>query len=381
MRDSSAWPVFAVLGPSVRIVGGCVRDALLGREVMDIDMACTLLPQDTQAKLERAGFRVIPTGIEHGTVTVLVNGKPVEITTLRKDVACDGRRAEVEFTQDWEADAARRDFTMNALYADADGKLYDYFDGVEDAKAGHVRFIGDAEARIQEDALRILRFFRFFAHYGKGEMDAAALTACTAQKALIKDLSGERIQQEMLKLLTAPRAFDVLAIMQEKGILEAISLPFNPALAQLKPTDPLLRLACCLFAAPESLKMLADRWSLSNKHRDYLRDILLLPATHMLEWDMADTKRAIRTYGGQIVSDAARIAEAEKPIDGRVFSVIRTTVNEWEVPDFPVQGRDLLELGMKPGKAVGEILKRLEKRWEDSDYELTKEQLLKNLQT
>src|SRR5579872_7361897 len=192
---------FADAKAPIRFVGGCVRDALLGRAVQDVDVATPLRPEATMALLQKAGIKAIPTGIDHGTATAVIHGKHFEITTLRKDVSTDGRHATVAYTDDWKEDAARRDFTINALYLSPDGELFDYFNGARDAKEGHVRFIGNAGERIREDYLRILRFFRFYAWYGKTEPDKEALTACTEAANNIGTLSGERVQQEMLKLL------------------------------------------------------------------------------------------------------------------------------------------------------------------------------------
>src|SRR5580693_418940 len=190
-------------GGDARFVGGVVRNAILRAEIADIDIATPLVPEDVVRRLEAAGIKAVPTGIDHGTITAIADGKSFEVTTLRRDVETDGRHAVIAFSKDWKEDAARRDFTMNALYAVRDGEVFDYFGGVEDAKAGHVRFVGDATARIREDYLRILRLFRFHAWYGKGEIDAQTLRAAAAEKAGIAKLSGERIQNEMLKLIAA----------------------------------------------------------------------------------------------------------------------------------------------------------------------------------
>ena len=208
----------AFSGEGIRFVGGAVRDCVLGIEAADLDLATTLLPLQVIDLLEKSDISNYPTGLAHGTITAIIDGKSFEITTLRRDASCDGRHAEVEFGTDWEEDARRRDFTMNAIYMSASGELFDYFGGFQDAMAGRVRFIGDAKQRIQEDYLRILRFFRFFAVYGKGTPNAYALNACTEFASHINTLSGERIQAEMLKLLAAPSPFYALELMQKTGV-------------------------------------------------------------------------------------------------------------------------------------------------------------------
>lgn len=214
-------------GGEARFVGGCVRDAILGRKLGDFDLATTLRPEAVQAACEKAGCKVVPTGIKHGTVTVIADHQVFEVTTLRRDVATDGRWAEVEYTNDWQQDAARRDFTMNALFCDADGNVTDFFGGIDDLKAGLVRFVGEPEQRIKEDVLRILRFFRFFAHYGKGEPDASGLAACKALVSLLPALSVERVRTELLKLLQADNPVPTWQLMLDIGVFKALDLPLG----------------------------------------------------------------------------------------------------------------------------------------------------------
>ncbi|HWA31138.1 MAG TPA: CCA tRNA nucleotidyltransferase, partial [Rhizomicrobium sp.] len=270
-------------GGSARFVGGVVRNALLGRAVGDIDIATPLTPDDVTKTLEAAGLKAVPTGIEHGTVTAVSNGRPYEVTTLRRDVSTDGRRAVVAFTKDWAEDAQRRDFTMNALYANADGEVFDTVGGVADLKAGKVRFVGDPATRIREDYLRILRLFRFHAWYGKGEIDKAALKAAAENRAGLAQLSGERIAKEMLKLLAAEDPVPVLRSMAASAILGEI-LPGELNIARLErlvaidasnffAPDPVLRLAALLPDRAAAANELADRWKLSNADRDRLADL------------------------------------------------------------------------------------------------------------
>jgi poly(A) polymerase len=243
LNDAKTRTLLAAFGDvPLRFVGGCVRDAVMGRNVGDIDCATPAKPEEVVALLEAADIKAVPTGLAHGTITAVIDSKPFEITTLRKDVACDGRHAEVEYTDDWQQDALRRDFTMNALYCDAHGEVFDYTDGVDAARAGRIQFIGDAEARIREDGLRILRFFRFFATHGLGAPDTTALKACAAHKAMLADLSGERIQQEMLKLCAAESPYAALEAMQQGDVLAAL-LPQATLGHHSAHPHPLLRLA------------------------------------------------------------------------------------------------------------------------------------------
>lgn len=367
----------AAAGGEARYVGGCVRDAVLGREGGDVDMACTLPPEQTMQALAAAGIRAIPTGLAHGTVTAICDHIPYEITTLRRDVASDGRHAEVAFTGDWREDAARRDFTMNALYADRDGKVYDYFDGLADARTGRLRFIGQAEQRIAEDGLRILRFFRFFAHYGNWPMDGAALRACEAKKAMLQGLSGERIQAEMFKLLAARKAADVLVEMLERGILHEIGLPRAnlPLLRQLESADPLLRLAALLRGG--DTEALLHRWKLSNAQKARLR-ALAAPALEA-DWDEWEQKKALRQLGAERFTDQTELALAADPAHKTAYAQMRQLAQTWEIPAFPVSGQDLLAAGVPQGKELGNTLKRLETAWEEAHYTLGKEALLRRL--
>lgn len=375
----AVFDAIAAAGGEVRFVGGCVRDALLGRPVFDKDAACTLPPERVMEALQAAGIRAIPTGIAHGTVTALSHGQTYEITTLRRDVDCDGRRAEVAFTDDWQEDAARRDFTMNALYCSLDGRLYDYHHGVEDAQAGHVRFIGDARQRIREDGLRILRFFRFFAHYGKGEPDAEALNACAELAAMLDGLSGERIQAEMLKLLAAPAPQEVLRVMAARGILPHIALPFaeNTPLAALIAAEPkpeaLRRLALLLRQEPEALEPLLHRWKLSNAAKTRLRHAVAAPHA---DWTEAEQKRTLRRWGAERFRDAVLLTWAEQPQQAERFRHMLELAESWQPPVFPLSGHDLMAAGVPQGRELGEALAALEDWWEARDYRPGKAELL-----
>ncbi|HYN39631.1 MAG TPA: CCA tRNA nucleotidyltransferase, partial [Rhodospirillales bacterium] len=233
LETRAVFDALAADGAEVRFIGGCVRDSVLKRPVRDIDIALAVPPGDVMALLRRASIRVIPTGLDHGTVTAIVGGRPFEITTLRVDVETFGRRARVAFTDDWVADAARRDFTFNALSCTVDGDIYDYFDGLEDLGHGRVRFVGDPSARIGEDVLRLLRFFRFYAHYGRPPPDPAALAACRAWAEKLPTLSGERVRVEIFRTLMAADPADVFELMQAHAVLPHV-LPEANGVARLK---------------------------------------------------------------------------------------------------------------------------------------------------
>lgn len=358
----------------LRFVGGCVRDTLMGRSVGDMDAATPAPPEAVTALLAAAGIRVIPTGLKHGTVTALIGRRSFEITTLREDAACDGRHAEVRYTDDWEADAARRDFTLNALYMDAAGTLYAYGSGVEDARRGRIRFIGDARDRIREDYLRILRFFRFYATHGTPPADTEARAACRAEAEGIALLSGERIRGEMLTLLAAPRPMESLSLMAEAGVLaHMLPCPADLALCErlAAPADPLLRLAALIAAGGgEAACTLAERWRLSRAERERLARALTPPGGAFTE---PRVKALIRRYGREAAGDWLRLgaARGETAGDG-----LLQLARDWQPPVFPVTGKDLLERGIPPGKAMGEQLRALEVEWEKSGYRPDKAALL-----
>lgn len=389
------WPatqrlVAAFAGHEIRFVGGAVRDAVLGRAVSDVDAATPMFPQDVIALLTGAGIKAIPTGIEHGTVTAVVESRPFEVTTLRRDVSTDGRHAEVAFTDDWREDASRRDFTMNALYCDAGGNITDFFGGVEDAKAGRVRFIGGPTQRIREDALRILRFFRFYAHYGQAPLDAAGLAACGENSALIDTLSGERIRQEMLKLLLSGRAAPVLEVMQQVGILQRVlgchanveALMLLPVLLEQshEPADAILALALLLRNADgdvaEHVECIHARWKFSNAQHKQLR-LLANTRLQLMQHD-ALIKRQVRVLGRENFIQLMLLYAAEGADHDAVLAAI-AFARTWEVPVFPVTGDDLKALGFAQGRTIGEQLRTLENRWEKSGYTESKDTLLGTL--
>ncbi|MGN6517532.1 MAG: CCA tRNA nucleotidyltransferase [Rhizomicrobium sp.] len=378
MTSTQTRAVMDALGEA-RFVGGVVRNALLGRAVGDIDIATPLTPDAVTKRLEAAGLKAVPTGIEHGTITAISNGHPYEVTTLRRDVSTDGRRAVVAFTTDWDEDAQRRDFTMNALYADAGGAVFDSVGGVADLKAGKVRFVGDPVRRIREDYLRILRLFRFHAWYGKGDLDKAALHAAAAEKAGMKQLSGERIAKEMLKLLGAEDPVPVLRAMAASGILSEI-LPGELNISRLErlaaidaanffAPDPILRLAALLpdrAAADEC----ADGWKLSNADRDRLADLCGASEKIVSYLSIKEVRRLLYKLGTQRFKDRVFLkwAADTKEANYVQWRALLAMADAWERPKFPLDGGNVMAAGVPQGPLIGKILAEVEEWWIDSDF-------------
>ena len=363
-------------GRAARFVGGAVRDALLGRAVTDIDIGTPEPPARAMALLERAGLRALPTGVEHGTVTALAGGKRYEITTLRRDLRTDGRHAEVAFTDDWRADAARRDFTINAMSCAPDGTLYDYFGGRRDLAAGRVRFVGELAIRIAEDRLRLLRFFRFHAWYGQGAPDAAALAACASAAHGLGALSGERVRGEMMKLLAAADPVSSLAAMTEARVLAAI-LPEAPGTALLTrlvaveaeagfDADPIRRLGA-LVASATAAEAVAGRWRLTGAEGARLA-ALAAPAVALAPGlDRRAQRWALYRLGRAQFRDLALLAWAARG-EGGAFRAMLETADAWEGPRLPVRGADVLALGVEAGPEVGRLLAAVEAWWMARDF-------------
>ncbi|NIJ49587.1 CCA tRNA nucleotidyltransferase [Rhizomicrobium electricum] len=377
MTNPETVKLMAVLGEA-RFVGGVVRNALLGKPVSDIDVATPHPPEKVRALLEAAGLKAVPTGIEHGTITAVVNGKPFEVTTLRRDVETDGRRAVVAFTTDWAEDAQRRDFTMNALYADRDGEVYDHVGGVADLEAGRVRFVGDPAARIREDYLRILRLFRFHAWYGQGGLDVDALVAVEQEKAGLAKLSGERIAKEMLKLLEAANPVAVLVAMGETGVLAEV-LPGAPDIMRLKrlaaadasaalPPDGVLRLAALLPRDKAVAQAVAKRWKLSNAHTDRLTDLAEAGETVTPYLSTHDVAKLLYKLGPERFRDRVRLAWAEAPQAFVQWRTFLASANEWQRPVFPLSGDDVMAAGVVKGRAVGQVLSEVESWWIENGF-------------
>jgi poly(A) polymerase len=346
-----------------RFVGGAVRDALIGVDAEDVDCATRLLPEETRDRIVAAGFKAVPTGIAHGTVTAVLPGGPIEVTTLRRDVSTDGRHAVVAFTDEWREDAARRDFTINALSADPlSGEIHDYFGGRDDLKARCVRFIGEPLVRIAEDHLRILRFFRFHARFGAAEADPAALAACTARANDLMALSRESIADEFLKILALPAPSSVVGLMIRHGILA----PVLPEIASAEPLaelesrervasvapDPVRRLAALLPPEPDVAADVAARLRLSNRARRRLVQAA----------ERGEGAEDVRALAYRLGVDGAvdRLLLAGEVADP---AAALTSIGDWQRPNLPIGGGDLIALGLKPGPVVAATLQAIERAW------------------
>lgn len=367
-----------------RFVGGCVRNALIGRPIADVDVATVLEPPAVIAALRAARVRAIPTGLEHGTVTAIHQHRPVEVTTLRRDVETDGRRAVVAFTRDWREDAQRRDFTLNALYARRDGAIDDPTGrGVEDALAGRIVFVGDARLRLAEDHLRSLRFFRFLAWYGRGEPDAAAVAAIAELKDKVATLAAERISSELLKLLAAEDPRGAVRLMRATGVL-AVVLPASGELARFEAlaplsADPLLRLAALLPDDPAVAARTAQMLRLSNAERDRLQ-AALTPAPELSPGlAPAELRALVYRRGAQAVADRLRLNRAAQGGDEADWTPCAEVVAGWTGPSLPVSGEDVMAAGAPRGPRVGELLRALEAWWIAGDFRAGREEALAKL--
>lgn len=369
---------------SARFVGGCVRNALLGEPVSDVDIATQLTPDEVEQACRAAGLGVHPTGVEHGTLTITANHKPFEVTTLRRDVETDGRRAVVAFTDDWNEDAQRRDFRMNALYADREGTIHDPTGGLTDIAERRIVFVGDPDTRIREDYLRILRFFRFQAWYGRAEPDAAGIEACGRLSAGLAGISAERIWTETKKLLTAPAPLSALDAMQASGVFaqlfpEAKGLDLLAKLIALEASeelvlDPMVRFLSLFWSDADAIKSVAARLKLSNEERDRLCDAAMDRTPLSEASTEAEIHAAIYRSGWRVVRDRALLSWAGSgDFDWAEMLVIAQI---WTAPTLPLSGADLLALGREPGPAIGEALRKAEEAWIASDFTLLREELL-----
>jgi poly(A) polymerase len=363
-----------------RAVGGVVRNALLGRPVSDVDIATTAPPEAVMRLAAEAGLKAVPTGLAHGTVTVVVDHVPYEVTTLRRDVETFGRHAKVVFTDDWAADARRRDFTINALYCGADGTVYDPLRGYPDLVARRVRFIGDARARIREDYLRILRFFRFTAEYAEGPPDPEGLLASVREREGLALLPGERVHQELMRLLKAPRTLQAIEAMFDHGLLTLVlpAAPRGPLLRRLIELEkalgltpaPILRLGVLAIEVREDAERLRDRLKLSTAEFA----ALLRASTRAGSLGAASAERDAKAYlyrhgadqyRERVLMNWARFGYLpQDPLLRPLF----TLPDRWTAPDFPLGGADVLALGVPPGPRVGELLRQLENWWIDAGF-------------
>ena len=393
-RRPGVQAVFAALnrkGHEARIVGGAVRNTLLGLPVGDVDFAATALPPQIVDFAGKAGLKSVPTGIGHGTITVVVEGVPYEVTTLRQDVETHGRHATVAFTRDWAADAARRDFTINALYAAADGRVVDPLGGLSDLRARRVRFINSARDRIREDYLRILRFFRFTAEYGAGPPDPEGLAACIAERAGLARLSPERIRAETMRILVSREPLTAIDPMAETGLLGSLlgGVVYVGHFARMATIEagvgtqpvPIRRLAALAVRIEEDAARLTARLRLSNAEATRLTAMTAL--TPPIRRDMSESraKEALYRLGRQTFQDRLLLAwaiTADAKTD-ETWRRLYELPERWTPPSFVLNGQDLVARGFKPGPELGAALRRLEAKWIASDFRLSRKQLMRGL--
>lgn len=375
-------------GAEARFIGGCVRDALLNRPINDIDIATVARPQIVLKLLDKVGIQTIPTGINHGTVTAQVNSQSFEITTLRRDINTDGRHADVIFTDSWPADAERRDFTMNTLSLSPEGQLFDYLDGHDDIMLGKIRFVNDAKTRIKEDILRILRFYRFFAHYGVAEPDEEARTACSELAPLLEKLSNERVRKEIFKLLSSKNPVNSIDIMKADGVLpyclgrltNLSRLKRHIAIEELISTntgpnkpDTLLRLAALVDNNATEINRIIKSLSLSNSSQKRLEAAMgPIPKNKQI-------KKAIYRLGKRVVQDRLTLAwsmpeKFDPPVE--VMSIL----TDWRPPQFPITGNDMLAAGVQEGPELGRKLGIVENWWIENNFHPDRECCLERLQ-
>lgn len=394
---------FHAAGAEARFIGGCVRDAVLKRAAKDIDIATPEEPDRVLEILKAADIRAIPTGIQHGTITAVIGDQHYEITTLRVDVENYGRHARVEFTDDWTQDAARRDFTINAMSCDEHGNVYDPYDGLEDLGKGWVRFVGKAEQRIEEDVLRLLRFFRFYAQYGKPPISAKGLLACRKLAYRLPELSGERVRGELFRILTAPNPADTITLMRAEKVLEHI-LPEAGGVGRLRmlawlleratkfeglDIDPVRRLAALLKPGLEAdaIIAVAERLKFSKRERKHLSAMCAPSPAVDPSLCAKDLHIACAQVGADIVVDRALITwanelshEAHLPAERtQAWRELIETARGLEIVHFPLQGRDVLDLGTSPGPHVGDVLQQVETWWLDEDMQPDRNACLEKL--
>ncbi len=400
LKDIEVQSLFAALnsgGHEARVIGGAVRNALMDEAPGDIDFATTTVPDETIARIEAAGFKAVPTGYAHGTITAVKNGRAFETTTLRRDVSTNGRHAEVAFGTNWEVDAQRRDFTINALSCDVSGQVYDYCGGLADIESRTIHFIGDAETRIAEDYLRSLRFYRFFAYYGSGRPDASGIRATAKLKSGLVQLSAERVWSELKKLLFAPDPSRALLWMRQAGVLTTVlpesenwgidAVPGLIATEQaLKWTpEPLLRLMAITPPDPVRIELMAARLKFSKLERERA---LSHAAANPVASEVSQMALAKQLYriGESGISDKLKLALAaarakaafsdDAMMEAGKLSTLLAFVQNWQRPVFPITGKDLKANGFSEGAVLGEALAKLETRWVDSGFTIGKTDLL-----
>ena len=358
-------------GHEIRIVGGAVRDLVQGKDPKDIDMATDAVPQRMMEILDAVGIRHEPTGLQHGTITAIIDGEPIEITTLRIDTNQDGRHADVQFTNDWRKDAERRDLTFNAMSMEMDGTLHDYFDGVNDLQNGHAKFVGNPDARMQEDYLRILRFFRFQGRLNAPTWDKETMDAVRRNADGLEGISGERIWMEMEKILANEQSrADVLKRMDQTDVLESIDCPTNRvgSLRNVVGTNPAAALSA-LINTPGGIEQLRNRWKFGNQTYETVKFCV---ANRNIPFD--------ETVAQRMLADPKIRAEYVFALaESRGRKDLVQKLKNWTPPEFPVNGSDLMAAGMKQGKEMGQALAKLRNEWEASGFKLTRNDLLKRV--
>jgi tRNA nucleotidyltransferase/poly(A) polymerase len=383
--------VFACLnreGFEVRAVGGAVRNALLGRPVTEVDFATTAKPEDVTRLAAQAGIKTVPTGIAHGTVTLIAGGVPFEVTSLRRDVETDGRHATVAFGTDWAEDARRRDFTMNALYADAQGKVHDPLGALSDLRDGRVRFVGDPAQRIREDYLRTLRFFRFSAGYAAGAFDPDGITAAIRERMGLLRLSRERVRTELLRILVTRRADEAIEIMEDTGLLLLLlggiarrgrfeRLCRIEAALKLAP-NPVLRLAALATFVEEDAGRLGEKLRLSSQEAKELEGLSAISPAISPALGEAALRVLLYRLGAPLILGRLLLAWASSDArpDDEAWASAAALAGNWTRPSFPLGGADLIALGMQPGPALGALLRELEDRWVADGFHAGREALL-----
>jgi poly(A) polymerase len=389
LKDKPLAQLIAVLdrdGEEARVVGGAVRNALIGLPHGDVDIATTALPAEVTRRAEAAGFKAVPTGVEHGTVTVVIAGKPFEVTTLREDVETFGRHATVKFGRDWKRDAERRDFTMNGLSLSADGEVHDYVGGVADLRARRVRFIGDAATRIAEDYLRILRFFRFHAYYGEGHPDPQGLHAAISARGGLEQLSRERVRMELMKLLAAPHAVPALTLMAEAGLLGPVigGVPYLASFSNMAKLETAIgvtpdaarRLGALGVWIAEDAERLWQRLRLSNAEHERLA---ALDGWWRVSPDMSEAaaRELIYRIGPESFTERVLLAWARSDATAhdKAWRELATLSQRWTAPVFPIKAADFIARGVEKGPSLGAALARAEKAWVAAGFPLERKAL------
>lgn len=391
VKDKSIFKLFRAVenhGGTLRFVGGAVRDVIakLPEHNFDLDLATDLSPEEVVEACEEKNLKTVPIGLKFGTVGVVIGDKVVEVTSLRRDIVTDGRHAEVEFTSDWEADASRRDLTINAVYADEKGNVFDYYNGIDDIENGRVRFIGNALQRIREDYLRVLRFFRFYSIFGRGEIDNKALQACMECREELQQLAIERIRDEMSKLVMTPKAVETLKIMFDNGILEYIlptakhldCLAFLIELIQKHNIAPdAMRRLFVMYDPDEKLaENLSARLKFSKKQREmFIRWAVRNPELSEFV-DPKGLRKLLYTYGKEFCFNKLLLICALNKHEPENFDEIVKSINNWQIPEFSIKGKHILELGIEDNRKIGAILGKLEEMWIESDFKLSEKELL-----